>query len=104
MEDLTTDMLEGDAEYAIQAIRTYIHGGGHLSAGWALALLEEIERLRADVLDMNAALRAAERKEDFRYSDLLGALEAVITRYGWGHNANDKEMQQARDVVARARD
>lgn len=35
--------------------------------------------------------------------DLLAACEALITRYGWGHNANDKEMQQARDAIARAR-
>ena len=49
MEQPPVDQLESDPEYAIAAIREYLAGGGHLSAGEALALLEEIEWLRAEL-------------------------------------------------------
>ena len=45
MDELTTDQLEGDPENALAVLRAYVHGGGALSAGWALALMGEVERL-----------------------------------------------------------
>lgn len=34
--------------------------------------------------------------------DLLAALEAMVIRYGWGHNEADPEMKHARAVIAKA--
>lgn len=44
MDELTIDALS-DPEYALPIIRDYLNGGGILSPGWALALVNEIEKL-----------------------------------------------------------
>lgn len=49
MSELTTDQIGTDPEYAIEVIRAYVNGGGVMSAGWVLALLEEIERLNGAI-------------------------------------------------------
>jgi len=44
MDELTIDSLS-DPDYSLPIIREYLNGGGILSPGWALALVEEIAKL-----------------------------------------------------------
>src|SRR5690349_14621477 len=71
MAELTTDALS-DPDYALPIIRAYLNGGGILSAGWALALVNEIGRLYDDIeTNVNDAVQA-ERQRARKLADQWG--------------------------------
>jgi hypothetical protein len=72
MEELTTDTLS-DPDYSLPIIRTYLNGGGVLSSGWALALVNEIEKLWQE-MEINTT--EAARTEREHAANLCNA---------WGH-------------------
>lgn len=69
MDDLTTDQLS-DPEYALPVIRAYLLGGGILSPAWALALVNEIEKLWG--LNVEAAAHAVSLLTDEERMDVFG--------------------------------